>query len=63
MATDQETAHKIIARFFDLPVRDMGAGLRIVSPTPAWMTVEERDLIVKAVAAYSTTPISPKETK
>lgn len=54
MATDKEseTAHKIFARFFDLPMRDMGGGLRIVSLEQKWMPVEERDLIVKAVKEF-----------
>lgn len=54
MATraEQELGHKVIARLFDLPVRDMGGGLRIVTPTPGWMTAEERDVIVKAVQDF-----------
>lgn len=61
--TDQETSHKIIARLFDLPVRDMGGGLRIVSLEKSWMPVEERDLIVKAVTAYSSSQTIAEETK
>lgn len=51
MLTDQDKqiAHKVIARFFDRPVRDMGGGLRIISLGQSWMPVEERDLIVSAV--------------
>jgi hypothetical protein len=49
--TEQQTAHNVIAKFFDLKVYDMGEGLRIVSPKPEWWRVEERDLIVRAVQA------------
>ena len=51
-ASESTVGHNIIARLFDLPVRDMGAGLRIMYPKPAYLTVEERDLIVKAIHAY-----------
>ena len=56
MATDTEkqAAQKVIAWLFDLPVRDMGGGLRIVSPKPGYISVEERDVIVKAVRALIT---------
>ena len=46
---DKQIAHDIIAKFFDLKIRDMGGGLRIVSPSPKWWRVEERDLIVAAL--------------
>ena len=46
---EKQTAQDVLAKFFDLPIRDMGGGLRIVSLKQKWMTVEERDLIVKAV--------------
>jgi hypothetical protein len=51
MATEAEkqAGHKVIAWLFDLPVRDMGGGLKIVTPAPTWISVEERDVIVKAV--------------
>lgn len=54
MATDDEKkiGHDIIAKMFDLKVRDMGGGLRIVSPSPTWWPVEQRDLIVKAVKEF-----------
>jgi hypothetical protein len=43
--------HAIIAKFFDPKVRDMGGGLRIVE-LPSYITVEERDFIVKAINKY-----------
>lgn len=43
--------HRIIAKFFDPEVRDMGGGLRIIE-LPSYITVGERDLIVKAVRKY-----------
>lgn len=48
-SAEETIAHNIIAKFFDLKVLDMGGGLRIVSPAPKNWTVEERDLIVRAV--------------
>lgn len=50
--SEKETGHKVIARLFDLPVRDMGGGLHIVSLKQAWMTAEERNLIVKATSEF-----------
>lgn len=54
MATESEkqAGHKVIAWLFDLPVSDMGGGRWIVSPRPAYLSVEERDLIVKAVHEF-----------
>lgn len=54
MATEQEktVAHKILARFFDLPSQDMGGGLTIITLAQRWMPAEERDLIVKAVKDF-----------
>lgn len=49
---EKEIGHRIIDRLFDLPVRDMGAGLRIIYPKPAYLTVEERDVMVKALNEF-----------
>jgi hypothetical protein len=51
METEERKGHAIIAKFFNPKVRDMGGGLRIVE-LPSYITVEERDLIVKAVSKY-----------
>lgn len=54
MATEAEkqAGHKVIAWLFDLPVRDMGGNRRIVTPRPTYLSVEERDVIVKAVHEF-----------
>lgn len=41
----------ILAKFFEPEVRDMGGGLRIIE-LPSYITVEERDFIVRAVREY-----------
>lgn len=53
MLSDEEkqTAHDVLAHFFDRPVRDMGGGFRIVELPRKWMDVKDVDLIKKAVAA------------
>lgn len=47
----EKLRHSIIAKFFEPTVRDMGGGLRIIE-LPSYITVEERDYIVKAVREY-----------
>lgn len=49
--SERTLGHAIIAKFFEPVVTDMGAGLRIIE-LPSYITVEERDLIVKAVRDY-----------
>jgi hypothetical protein len=46
---DKQIAHNVIAKLFDLKVRDMGGGLRIVELGQKWLPVEERNLIVAAL--------------
>jgi hypothetical protein len=48
---ERKVGHAVIAKFFEPKVRDMGGGLRIVE-LPSYITVDERDLIVKAVSKY-----------
>jgi hypothetical protein len=48
---ERKVGHAVIAKFFEPKVRDMGGGLRIIE-LPSYITVDERDLIVKAVQAY-----------
>jgi hypothetical protein len=48
---ERKVGHAILAKFFEPKVRDMGAGLRIIE-LPSYITVEERDLIMKAVQDY-----------
>jgi hypothetical protein len=43
--------NQVITKFSEPVVRDMGAELKIVE-LPSYITVEERDLIVKAVREY-----------
>lgn len=50
---EQRVAQNVIARLFELPVKDMGGGLRIVSLGSSWLPVEERDLIVRAVREFA----------
>ena len=54
MPSDEEkqTAHEVLAHFFDRPVRDMGGGLRIVELPQKWMDAKWVDLIKKAVREY-----------
>ena len=55
-ASETTTGYDVIARLFELPVRDMGGGLRIVSLGSSYLPVAERDLIVKAVKFYLDRP-------
>jgi hypothetical protein len=48
---ERKVGHAVIAKFFEPKVRDMDGGLRIVE-LPSYITVDERDLIVKAVSQY-----------
>jgi len=49
---EQQLGHKIIDELFEAEVHDMGGGLRIVSMRKGWLTVEARDLIVRAIQNY-----------
>jgi hypothetical protein len=55
----EKLRHAIIAKFFEPQVRDMGGGLRIVE-LPNYITVEERDFIVRAVSEYSRADFMPR---
>jgi hypothetical protein len=44
-------SNQVITKFSEPVVHDMGAELKIVE-LPSYITVEERDLIVKAVREY-----------
>lgn len=46
--TQQERCHRLIARFYEMPVHEMGAGLTIVS-LPGWMDAKDIDLIKQAL--------------
>jgi hypothetical protein len=46
---EQQTGHDIIEKFFDLQVFGKGSGHRYVSLRHTEFTVEERDMIVKAI--------------
>lgn len=47
-----ETGHNILAKLFELPVYGQGSGQRYVSLKNSHITVEERDVIVKAVREW-----------
>jgi hypothetical protein len=49
---DRAVGNKIISDLFEPKIHDMGGGLRIVSLKKDWLTVEARDLIVRAVQQY-----------
>lgn len=50
--SEKQAGHKVVAWLFEPAVRDMGGGLRIVTPDPNYLTVEMRDVIVKAVQQF-----------
>jgi len=54
--TEDQLRHHIISKFFQPEVCNMGGGLRIIE-LPSYITVEERDLIVKALKQYRTEAI------
>ena len=52
--TEHEHCHKLIARFYEMPVHEMGGGLTIVS-LPGWMDAKDVDLIKRALSHLAAT--------